>query len=588
MIQRDFKIRKILLLIFLLPVMLASQIVEDIEIINNKNFSAEEYKGWIGINTGSKYFPAIKDTIENRISDNLTNLGYYNFSITNIDELLSADTSAVKIRVNIHEGYPTYITKINFIKTDSLDIPILADMFEYNIDVVFNKAELESTINTVLLHYENNGYPFASLKIESIFFEHDTLDEKHKAELFILLDKNTLSEIDEIKIIGNEKTNDNVILRNSGINKGEIYSQQKIDKIPSLLNKLRFFESVSTPKFYFNSKNVGTLELKLKEQSTNNFDGIIGYVPGDKKTDGYFTGFFNISLRNLFGTGRAIAFRWQRETSLTQELNIKYFEPWMFGYPFNIGGEFYQRKQDTTYVKRFIKGELEFIATEDMSASLLIESESIIPTLNENNIFTVYNSSILTTGVQFLYDTRDDFYSPTKGLMFLNTYKYSTKNINGPSKFIPDGFDTKISMQKFELDFHFLLEVFNHQITSLKVHARELRSDFIEISDLYQFGGTNTLRGYRENQFTGKRLIWSNIEYRYLLSKKSFVFAFYDIGYYLRNENSGTKKISATKSGFGFGLNIETAMGVMNISYALGDGDTFSTGKIHFGLINEF
>jgi len=39
---------------------------------------------------------------------------------------------------------------------------------------------------------------------------------------------------------------------------------------------------------------------------------------------------------------------------------------------------------------------------------------------------------------------------------------------------------------------------------------------------------------------------------------------------------------------FGLGLNIETGIGVLAVSYALGKGDTFSDGKIHFGIINEF
>jgi hypothetical protein len=36
--------------------------------------------------------------------------------------------------------------------------------------------------------------------------------------------------------------------------------------------------------------------------------------------------------------------------------------------------------------------------------------------------------------------------------------------------------------------------------------------------------------------------------------------------------------------GFGLGLNLETALGVLRVSYALGEGDTFSDGKIHFGV----
>ena len=47
---------------------------------------------------------------------------------------------------------------------------------------------------------------------------------------------------------------------------------------------------------------------------------------------------------------------------------------------------------------------------------------------------------------------------------------------------------------------------------------------FFEESDLYRLGGTNTLRGYRENQFLGSRIFWSNLEYRFLLTQRTFAF----------------------------------------------------------------
>ena len=140
------------------------------------------------------------------------------------------------------------------------------------------------------------------------------------------------------------------------------------------------------------------------------------------------------------------------------------------------------------------------------------------------------------------------------------------------------------------MDIAVYYEFLSRQIAALSVHARELRGDNFEISDLYFLGGANTLRGYRENQFSGNRVLWSNLEYRYLLTKRTFAFLFFDTGYYLRNENAlyDIEKTSAFKTGYGFGLNIETSLGILGVSFALGNGDSFSEGKIHFGIVNEF
>ncbi len=278
------------------------------------------------------------------------------------------------------------------------------------------------------------------------------------------------------------------------------------------------------------------LLINVKEKQTNNFDGIIGYIPpsiqGEK---GYITGLVNISLRNLFGTGRAAAIRWQQINRNSQELELKYLEPWIFGYPFNLSGSLFQRKQDSSYVQRTVEGALEFLATQDISAAVTIASQSTIPTENMNSVFTVYNSTSFSTGINLEIDTRDDPYAPTHGLLFINSYSFSRKSIYGPAEYISDDLATKINLQRISVSLSTFYELFNRQIIALSLNGRELRGPFFEESDLYRLGGTNTLRGYRENQFLGSRIFWSNWEYRFLLTQRTFAFVFFDTGYYLRN-----------------------------------------------------
>jgi outer membrane protein insertion porin family len=74
------------------------------------------------------------------------------------------------------------------------------------------------------------------------------------------------------------------------------------------------------------------------------------------------------------------------------------------------------------------------------------------------------------------------------------------------------------------------------------------------------------------------------------LARRSYTFVFFDTGYYLRNADplKNIQEVSSFKTGYGFGLNIETGLGVLSVSFALGQGDSFSQGKIHFGIVNEF
>lgn len=575
-------------LIFLLVILtLQSQPVGSVEISGNKNFTSSEYLSWISINSGTTNFVGILDTITSRILSNLNDRGFFFSEIIKVDSVINSDSS-LTYKIEIEEGNPSYFSKFEVSNLNTNDSLIFYSALDFLIGEFFNKTEFELAISNILDEYENIGFPFAEIQINSMTFSE--IEDESLITIKLTLARNEKSTIDKVEIIGNDKTDNQVILRAARIFPPELYSQDKVESIPKKLNRLRFFEPVNTPGYYFNSSNEGVLQITVQEKETNNFDGIVGYVPGNENETGYFTGFLNISLRNLFGTGRAAAFKWHKENRNSQELEIKYMEPWILGYPFNIGLGFFQRKQDTTYVQSKFDGSIEFLATDDISASLLFSTESIVPTENENSFFTVYNASILSTGIRLSIDSRDDVYAPTEGIYFINSYLYSKKSINGPAQFITSDTKTEINLQRLTLDFSYFYEIFNRQVIAAGVHAREMRGDFFEISDYYMLGGTTTLRGYRENQFLGNRTFWSNLEYRYLLTPRTYAYLFFDTGYYLRNadESRGLIELSEFKYGYGLGLNLETGLGILGVSFALGEGDSFSQGKIHFAIVNEF
>jgi outer membrane protein assembly factor BamA len=579
---------KIIILFSLFSNILLSQVVESFDVTGNSAFSDSEYRQWSGISNGLQVFPGMIDSVKSRIAKQLSLRGYLNFKFEDEKVAYSPDSQKVDLLINISEGSPTYVRDINIGGLDSIDNKITT-MFDFQRGNVFNKYDLEKNISETLTYLENNGYPFAKIIVTSVDFQKE--GRENVADIYLDIKRETRSTIDKIEIIGNTSTKDYVITRELRLDSGAVYSQEIIAELPNRLNRLRFFEPVNGPRFYFNSKSQGVLLIEVKEKQTNNFDGIIGYVPARNEDEkGYITGLVNISLRNLFGTGRAAAIRWQQFDRNSQELELKYLEPWLLGFPFNINLGLFQRKQDTTYVQRKLEGALEYLATEDISASVFIGTEEIIPTENEVPVFKVYNSNVFTTGANLKVDTRDDPYAPTSGLFFINSYSFSRKKINGPAQFITPNLETRINLQRFALDFEGFYEFFKRQVVALGIHGRELRGSFFENSDLFRLGGTNSLRGYREDQFLGSRILWTNFEYRLLLTRRTFAFLFFDTGYYLR-ESDAERNILKSEDylyGYGLGLNIETGLGVLGVSFALGEGDSFSDGKIHFGLINEF
>jgi outer membrane protein insertion porin family len=577
------------LILLLLPCSISfSQVISKIEFNGISKFKENDYLFWGKISSGMKLSAGIEDSIKFRIIAALKEQGYLH-PLFNSIKFEKTDTAKGLLKINLTEGTQTTIRKIYYNRNlkDSLKVVNIISSLENS---PFSKANIESVFGDLLDYYEDRGYPFVAIKIESFELADDS-SHNHFSDIYLSIDEGVKSAINKIEITGNDKTKDYVILRELQISKDELYSQKKINDIAAILNRLKFFDPVETPSFYFNTKDEGILKITVKEKQTNFFDGIVGYVPASTNTQsGYFTGFVNINLRNLFGTGRTALISWQQMNQLSQQLQLRYLEPWLFGYPFNIEAGLLQLKQDSSYVQRTFDAKLEYLATQEISASLLLSSQSTIPGILNSNTFTVFNSSELTTGINLKIDTRDDYYAPTEGILFNNSYKYSSKKILGPANYITADSKTDVSLQRLEFDFSIFKQILSRQIAALSIHARELEGSDFEVSDLYFLGGTNSLRGYREQQFEGNRVAWSNLEYRYLLSRRTYALIFFDTGYYLRDADavSNTPRVSSFLTGYGFGLSLETSLGVLGVSFALGKGDSFSQGKIHFGITNEF
>lgn len=580
-----------LAIILFISSFISAQKLSSFEVNGNFNFEDSEYLKWSELIINQPIYYGILDSVKSKIARNILIQGYYFIQFSNAELIVSEDSTRFEIVLDINEGDPVIINNVFIDGIDSMTDINVFRQFEYLKRQIFIKQEFESNIEQLLTGFENSGFPFAKIQIISVNVFRDSINDENLADIYLKIISGTENKIDRVEIRGNTSTKDYVIIRELRLESGESYVQNRIEEFPNRLNRLRFFEPVPIPQYFINSKNEGVLLVEVTEKNTNNFDGIIGYIPpGKNESSGYITGLVNISLRNLFGTGRAASIRWNKYNRDSQELDLKYLEPWFLSFPLNINLGLYQRVQDTTYVQRKFEGSLEYLATEDISASVLIASESVVPTVRAIPVFTVYNSSYITTGANLKIDTRDDPYSPTEGLLFINSYSFSRKTINGPSEYITSNLNTSVDLQRFSSSFYFFYELFSRQIVAIGVNAREMRGSTFENSDLYKLGGTNSLRGYREEQFLGSRIFWSNLEYRALLTRRSYGFIFFDTGYYFRPEeiDKNIPKSEEFLYGFGLGLNLETALGVLRVSYALGEGDTFSDGKIHFGILNEF
>lgn len=585
--------RSFLLILFLLYTSLstyAQTSINSIEISGNSYLTTSDIRNLMISKKDGTYKEEQFKTDLKTIRDKYKSLGFLYAKFTKEELDFGVDSAFVDINLNIEEGSKVLIGDIVIRGNKNITKDQILDKFDTKIGDNLNDNILNSDIKELLASYEKIDLPFAKININDVSVYKDNGKEKIKIELTIT--ENSKVKIDQVKIKGNESTADNVIIRELKLNKGKTINSESLQVMKERLDRLNIFESVSDPKIYsLKARNESGLLIEVTEGNTNTFDGVLGYVPpAGTDLPGYFTGLVNVSFRNLFGTGRKLEANYQQEVQQTQELGFKYFEPYFLSYPMNLSLGFLQRLQDTTYTRRYVDLKAEFPFSDRLVVSGIGSYERIIPSDILNSNFIIADSRTLSLGTEIKYDTRDNIYVPTKGAVYKTYYAYGSKRIFNVAQLQNLGYNEYYSVQRYSIDIDYYISFFKRQSNLIKVFGGEIVSDQIEDADFFRIGGNKFIRGYRTDQFLASRLFYGNLELRYSISRKGFLFGFYDGGYYLRPADpiNNYPEQSGYLYGVGIGIRLETGLGLIGVSYALGKDAGILDGIINFGLINDF
>lgn len=456
----------------------------------------------------------------------------------------------------------------------------------------FDEGGLQQRLNDVLADFAWRGYPLAQFQFDSVTVAQK--DDEIIAALKLRFDPGPPVRIDSVVIRGNKLTKRHVLVRELPVRAGDRFNLEKVQSIPDRLMRLGYLQSVAPPQLAVDSHGRYLLDVNVTEGNSNFFNGIAGYNPAAGNQKGYLTGLIDLKFGNLFGTGRQFNARWEKRGIETQELALRYREPWVAGYPLHLSGGFKQLIQDTLYIERKWDLAAEIPLGQNFVVSGYLSQERVSPDSLGSELFGVPDSRVRNLGLGLRYDSTDDPINPRRGVFYLTTGETGRKTVQPLDSSQAQTF----SRERIFIDFQWLQPVFWPQVLSLALHGRLVTSSeqVVPLPDQFRLGGATTLRGYREEQFRGSRVAWSNIEYRYLLSRRSRAFLFFDVGYYYRLERAASEnetepqffKIEEFKPAWGLGIRVDTPLGIVGVDYGLGEGDALTNGKVHVSLVNSF
>ncbi|WP_119845600.1 BamA/TamA family outer membrane protein [Reichenbachiella sp. MSK19-1] len=432
-------------------------------------------------------------------------------------------------------------------------------------------AQVNKRIEGILSHYEDNGYPFASVVIDSSVVHDQAL------YLWLEIDPGMLIRFDSLEVVPAGVLKERFVSRYLGLNYGHYYSESrvldignKLENIPAV--KLKAMESTF-------SLQRSQIKLELERQKVNYFDGILGLVPsanGSSRVD--ITGELNLSLKNLFQSAKQFELHWERYTTNSQRLEIHYLHPAFLGMPLDLFLGYDQLKQDTLFSNRSLKAAFDYYPSGRMKLRTSYENELG----NELNDDSGESGSFKIDyyGLSGEYWRLDDRVTPRQGIALAFDTQVGYKDIR-----LDTVADVETTQYRLSAKVRYYQPVRRRSVLHVAVSGGWMESDVLYLNDLFRLGGLRSIRGFNENEFYAGSYVYTNLEWRFYIENKSYLLAFYDQGWMSYDIVRGS--FSDRPSGVGLGMQFDAAGGSFLMLYGLGrrenQGFSFDSSKIHFG-----
>ena len=407
--------------------------------------------------------------------------------------------------------------------------------------------------------------------------------------------------IEDIKLVGNEKTKDHVVLRELRFRKGHPFNKFLASRSMERLYNLGFFEDVNMKLLPGEGSSHSVIvEIDMIEQKT----GIVTVGAGYSNSDG-IVGMVEVGDSNFRGTGDKVNVHWEFGGSgRGKNYQFSYTRPWINDKGDSLGFSLYNRIYqyddfDATgntvaeYQKRKKGWNLTWGRVSDEYRTNYLNFESTKEALNsginpgpvmQNNskeiqqkwATAIVNNFGRTNSMTFthVYDSRDNYFNATKGKRFSCSLQWGGHGLGGNFDFY-----------KFTAEGRFYKQLGNGHVLALRLMGGYI-SGHISYSDLFSLGGANNLRGYEDDQFKGDKMYAATLEYRLPIAKKVQGVLFTDVGSTWgidRGQIPWYKDDRSIHFSAGVGLRLQTPIGPVRLDYGYG-----KKGKFHFSFGTQF
>ena len=306
---------------------------------------------------------------------------------------------------------------------------------------VYNVEKIEKTAEALTIAASQQGYAFAQVKPR---FDRD--EAGHVMNITYVIDEGPRVYIERINIVGNFRTEDDVIRREFRLAEGDAFNRLLVEAARRRLRALGFFKTVDIDTEPGSAPDRVVIDVKVVEQPTGELSFGLGY-----STSEGVIGDISVTERNLLGKGQYVRLGFSGSLQRAQ-VDFSFTEPHFLDRNMAAGFDIFYKEVDLTqeasFQERDAGGDIRvgFPIAENTQLGLRykFEQETIFGVLSNASLAVKQAAGtvdVSSTGYTIAYDTRNLPQSPTSGVFA--SFSQDLAGLGGDVNYVRSGADAR-------------------------------------------------------------------------------------------------------------------------------------------------
>ena len=500
---------------------------------------------------------AVMDSVSNReiLSDlySLFSSGDYE----NLKAVIAHDKNFTSLRL-VYTETP-FIRGINLQGLNFINENTAYRAIEDLIGTKYSGEKILVSMTRLMALYRAEGLSLA--EITDLYFDRET------GYLNITVEEGIVSKI---SIEGNVFTNPTIITREIPLEEGDYFRADLVEQGLVNLRSTNLFDDIVLTVQRINNENIIILKIVERISSVARFGFRVD-------NEGKLQASLDLRDENVFGTGteaglilsggtrnqlHVIEHKSNRifNTYLTYKINAFYGFDDIFTYRdvFSESRKRFSRESFGEYRQIYYGTSVSLGTQVERFGNLIIKGTYQINELKnkQQKPVTPEKKKIVSLKISSTIDTQNDYPYARSGFYFMGAYETAQKTLGGDIGYTNISFDYKI---------HFTL---NNVHTFTPKFSLGFADKTLPLTQHYSLGGQNSFFGMKQDEYRGRQLLLSSLEYRYMLPFKIFFETYFKLRYDLGStwEVQEQIRFKDLRHGIGTGLSFDTPVGPADFS----------------------